>query len=319
MEEFMSISGLGAPGSDYLSQIQAKMLSRLDSPQNTTSTTSSTSAGSTASTAAPPTGPDASNALSGTAQPTLSNNILALLVQLQSQTSTDGSQTSSNPNLSTTPTSSATSANSGNNPIQQLFAAMDSNGDGTVSQSEMEKYIESQGGTQSQADTLYSSLNQNGASGISEGQMASAAEKGHHGHGHHHHHDAAASNASSSNSASQTPGAPASDSDNDGTSSGNSLVSILGNSGSGSGVSAGAPLGSSTSGNSSNLFAAIDTNSDGSISQNELNSFLASLQQQNPFGLGTSTTTGSAGLANQSYNSTSILLNTINPSQALIA
>jgi hypothetical protein len=223
----MSISGLGAPGSDYLSQILAKKLSRLDGPQNTTSTTSLTSAGSTASTAAPPTGPDASNALTGTAQPTLSDKILALLVQLQSQTSVDGSQTSSNPNLTTTTTTSATSASSGNTPIQQLFAAMDGNGDGTVSQSEMEKYIESQGGTQSQADKLYSSLNQNGASGISESQMASAAEKGHHGH--HHHHDAATSNASSSNSASQTPGAQDSDNDNDGTGSGNNLASILGN------------------------------------------------------------------------------------------
>jgi hypothetical protein len=176
---------------------------------------------------------------------------------------------------------------------------------------------------QSQADKLYSSLNQNGASGISESQMASAAEKGHHGHHHHHHHhhhhDAGTSNASSSNSASQTPGAQDSDNDKDGTGSGNSLASILGNSGLSYDVSTGAPLSSSTSSNSPNLFAAIDTNSDGSISQNELNSFLASLQQQNPFGLGASTTTGSAGLASQSYNSTSILLNTINPSQALIA
>ena len=51
-------------------------------------------------------------------------------------------------------------------------------------------------------------VNQNGANGISESQMASAAEMGHHGHHHHHHHDAPTSNASSSNlRQSQTPGA----------------------------------------------------------------------------------------------------------------
>jgi Ca2+-binding EF-hand superfamily protein len=76
---------------------------------------------------------------------------------------------------------------------------MDTNGDGTVSQSEMESYIEGVGGTQAQADALYNAISQNGSasaassSGISESQMASAASQSQTAqasgaHHHHHHH-----------------------------------------------------------------------------------------------------------------------------------
>ena len=273
----MSISGVGAAGSSYLSAILAKMLSQLDGPQSTTSTTSSMPTTSVASTTAPP-GLTASNALTGSAQQPLSDHILALLVQLQSQTSNDVSPTSSSP--TSTPTStSVTTTSSSNDPIQQLFAAMDGNGDGIVNQSEMEKYIESQGGTQSQADKLYAALNQNGSNGISESQMASAVENGHHGHHHHHVFDASPSTAASSST----------------------------------------PSASGTNGIASNLFAAIDTNGDGSISQSELSSFLTSVQQQSPFGSSTSAMNGYMVLANQSYNSSAILLNSLDPAQALIA
>ena len=204
----MSLSIVGA--SSYLSQMLSRMLSGLDGRQNITSNTRSTSANSTAPVAATPAEPDAGNALTGSSQPILSDEVLALLVQSQSQTSVDASQTSLNSNETTTTTTTAANTSSGNNPIQ-LFAAMDGNDDGVVAA--MKKYIESQARTQSP----------------------------------------------------------------------------------------------------------IDTNNDGSISQDELNSFLASVQQQNPFGMDTSPITGSGPFASQSYNLMTNLLNTIDPSQALIA
>jgi Ca2+-binding EF-hand superfamily protein len=78
-------------------------------------------------------------------------------------------------------------------PVQRLFSAMDSDGDGEVSQSEMEAYIEKQGGTQAQADSLFSALDQSnaasgGSSGISESQMASAVSQSQQAHGAHHRH-----------------------------------------------------------------------------------------------------------------------------------
>jgi Ca2+-binding EF-hand superfamily protein len=94
-------------------------------------------------------------------------------------------------------TASAASQGSASDPVQQLFSAMDSDDDGEVSQSEMESYIEKQGGTQAQADQLFSALNQTGStsgasSGISESQMASAVSQAQQAHqvqrSHHHHH-----------------------------------------------------------------------------------------------------------------------------------
>lgn len=70
---------------------------------------------------------------------------------------------------------------------------MDTDGDGEVSQTEMESYIEQKGGTQAQADQLFSALDQgntSGTSGVSESQMQSAvssAQQAHHGSHHHHH------------------------------------------------------------------------------------------------------------------------------------
>ena len=111
-----------------------------------------------------------------TAQPVspLSGDLLMALANLQIQ----GSASSAN-----------ASSGNGASPVQQLFSAMDSDGDGEISQSEMESYVEKQGGTQAQADQLFTSLGQ--ASGVSESQMQSVvsqaqqAQQGHHHHGHH--------------------------------------------------------------------------------------------------------------------------------------
>lgn len=70
------------------------------------------------------------------------------------------------------------------------MSAIDTDGDGSISQSEMESYIQGKGGTQSQADALFSALNQNGSGNLTQTQLASdlqsaAASRPH---SHHHHH-----------------------------------------------------------------------------------------------------------------------------------
>ena len=115
-------------------------------------------------------------------KPQLSEQTLLALVALQAQNG--GSAASSG------------GSTASSDPVQKLFSAMDSDGDGTVSQSEMESYIEKQGGTQGQADSLFSAIDQTnsatgGSSGVSESQLASAvsqAQQVQQAHGGHHHH-----------------------------------------------------------------------------------------------------------------------------------
>ena len=95
--------------------------------------------------------------------------ILGMLIGLQQQSSDSSSQTSSS-------SSSSSISSSSSDPVQNLFSAMDTNGDGSVSQSELESYIEKEGGTQSEGDSLYTQLNQSGSSsGITEQELASEA------------------------------------------------------------------------------------------------------------------------------------------------
>jgi hypothetical protein len=90
------------------------------------------------------------------------------------------------------------------NPLQQLFSSIDSNGDGSISQGEMESYIGQLGGTQAQADTLYSALGGTSATGISAQQLAQDSAPAHGGHHHHHHHMEEASQSDPSQNTSST-------------------------------------------------------------------------------------------------------------------
>ena len=66
----------------------------------------------------------------------------------------------------------------------QLFAKLDTNGDGQISQSEFESALGAAGVDTSSADALFSKLDINGDGSISESELTSAKR----GHGHHHHH-----------------------------------------------------------------------------------------------------------------------------------
>jgi Ca2+-binding EF-hand superfamily protein len=273
MEVLMSISSVGASGFGNPSQILAMMLSRLDNTQSTNNTTTSStgSGNATPATFAAP-GNDAGNALTGTDQSKLSDRILAVLVELQQQSSAGNSNPANGANAP------APSASAIGNPVQQLFSAMDGNGDGSVSQSEMETYIQAQGGTQSQADELFSSLDQNGSDALSETQLAGDVAQGHRAHhGHHHHGEASQTNSDASSStadlASQIFGAL--DGNQDGTLSSAELMAGTQNSNPASG-----PVSGSASNGNPDLLAQIDSNGNGSISNSEFSSYFASLEQQ---------------------------------------
>jgi Ca2+-binding EF-hand superfamily protein len=241
----MSISSVGGATSAGASQYLAELLSRLNTSSSTTSTSTTTS--STASSA------DCSNAATGAQAPTLSDQVIGALVMMQLQGSTP----------------SSSSSGSGD-PIAQAFSGLDTNGDGTISQSELESAIENAGGTADQADTVFSALGGTSSSGISQDAFKQAAmagrPEGHHGHHHGDHGgpppDAASASASGIFSSI--------DSNQDGSISSNELSTALSNS----------TAASASSSSSSDMFNAMDSNGDGVVSQNELSSYLDSLQKQ---------------------------------------
>lgn len=169
-----SMGGLGAIGnmlSPYYSQITATQ----STDTGADGCTDGSASGTTTS------GSTASNALTGSSKAQISSEILALLVQMQmlAQSGSTAGATSSSTSASTIAATSGTSGTSTTatssstlmNPIASLFSAMDSNGDGTVSESEFENYLENIGGTQSEADSLYSQLTQGSSSGLTEAQL----------------------------------------------------------------------------------------------------------------------------------------------------
>ena len=188
----MSISGIGSNGAGTSNQLLLAMLSRLE---NTTSVTnpastssSTTSTASTSSTAVSAASSDTS--LTGTGKGDLSAQILGLLVMMQNDPGASQSTA-----VSSTASSSSTSSSSSSlqsSTLSQLVSAIDTDGDGSISQGEMESYIEGKGGTQAQADALFSALNQNGSGNLTETQLASdlqsAAPNGTQAAHHHHHH-----------------------------------------------------------------------------------------------------------------------------------
>lgn len=175
----MSITSMGSQMGTAL----WPFLSQTEATQSTGSATEgSTCADASSSGTASTTSDDQSNNLSGSSKGALSSEILALLLQLQSLSGGAAAQTSSS-NAATTATSaisgtSAASSSTTANPIASLFSSMDANSDGTVSQAEFESYIENLGGTQNQADALYTQLDQGSSTGLTEQQLQQDASQG---------------------------------------------------------------------------------------------------------------------------------------------
>ncbi len=178
---------LAIGAASYAVQRLASLFSELSPASATGSTSSSSSSSSTSSASAANSAATTSfdNCLTGSTQPSLSSQILGTLMQMQGASGTQAG---------------STQAGGTADPVQNLFNAMDTDGDGSVSQSEMESYLENAGATQGQADVLYTSLNANGASGgVTESQMASATPtQGAMPHHRHHHHHAGGASGSGS-------------------------------------------------------------------------------------------------------------------------
>jgi Ca2+-binding EF-hand superfamily protein len=255
----------------YASQLMTSLLSSLSQSQNTSPSTASYPSSST------PTQPISTNAVTTSSESTLSDEILGALVMMQAQ---NGASTTS------TPTGGST------NPIDQVFASLDSNGDGSISQSELETAIEGVGGTAAEADQIYTALGGTSTTGISQSAFETAAQSGLsflgqmagvHGHHHHHHHHDGAGEASADLAAQIFSALDA-----NGSISSSQLTTALGSGASG------------TSSSASTLVSAIDGNGSGSITQSELASYLNSLQTQ--IQTDQSALGAFVRLANQSYS-----------------
>jgi len=176
-----------ASGGGGANQLLLSLLNRISPTQSTSATTAADS-----STPADPTAANASTtdtsgtSLTGPTKAQLSDQVLQLLTMMQA---TSGMQ----PNSGTAAPSSTTAAQNG---LSKLVSAMDTDGDGSISQSEMESYIQGKGGTQAQADSLFTALNQGGTGNLTQAQLSQDlqnAPAGPHGHHHHHHQEQQAS------------------------------------------------------------------------------------------------------------------------------
>jgi Ca2+-binding EF-hand superfamily protein len=132
---------------------------------------------------------------------------------------------------------------------QTLFSQIDGNGDGSISQSELEQAVTKAGGTKEGADALYAKLDPNGTGSVSEQQFSNSLTQAmpHH---HHHHHDGGDQAAS------------ATDNGNAGGGAADALTSLFNADGGGAG--------NSPTQIAQNMFAQSDLNGDGAITQSEL-------------------------------------------------
>ena len=270
----MSLSSVGAAGLGDQSQVLAQMLSRLDGSRAIKADTSAKKAVTATAANSPAPGAPAKTALTGTDKSKLSDQILALLVRLQQQPPAGNATTALNNG------SAAGSGSTTDKPAHALFSAMDGNRDGAVTQSEMETYIQRQGGTQSQADKLFTALSRKTSSAISEHQLASdiaqALKTQHH---RRQHHQAVGAPPSSSGNTSSTDLASQIFGELDGNTDGTLSAAEL---------TAGGLLDPTRSfgpssvpiANPSNSPANLDTDRNGSVSASEFASFFSSLQSQ---------------------------------------
>lgn len=158
----MTIASLAPIGVGIASQMLSQMLGQV---QGASSTTSSGSADQEFSVAPAASTPTTSTASTTPAVSTISDQVLGFLVSLQNEAESAAQSASASGVQSAT--------NAIQNPLSQAFSAVDTNGDGTISESELENFVEGQSGTQSAADALYAGLTQNGTQSLTQPQLAS--------------------------------------------------------------------------------------------------------------------------------------------------
>lgn len=258
----MSIGSVGASGASQASQMLAKMLSRLNDSggDDDTSTSSTTSASCQTSDQAKTAGLKDSSKLS--------SQIIGLMVMMQA-----GGQPPSQ----------------GSDPVSQAFAAIDADGSGSISQDEMETYVQGIGGTEEQADTLFASLGGGEESGISQDAFAQAAEAGRPPRGPHG--PPPSGGAHGGGGAEQV--FDALDTNQDGTVSADELAVMFANNTNGS--------------NGSDVFSSADGNGDGSVTKDEFSSFLKNVAERAQSDM--SLLSSFRDLAARSYSASDTLLN----------
>lgn len=169
---------IGSLGGAQQNPMLLSLLSRLSPTQSATATTTNSI---TPDTSVPASATGTSDtSLTGSTKAQLSGQILGLLTMMQASASSPaGNQPSASASTSTS-----------QDPLANLISSIDSDGDGSVSQSELESYIENLGGTQDQADSLFSSLNTSGSANLTKDQLSSDLQSAQAArpHGHHHHH-----------------------------------------------------------------------------------------------------------------------------------
>jgi Ca2+-binding EF-hand superfamily protein len=135
-------------------------------------------------------------------------------------------------------------ASQGGQVAQSLFSQIDANGDGSISQAELEKAVTGAGGTKEAADALYAKLDPNNTGSVSEQQFSQSLSQAM-PHGHHHHHHGGGTEAASS----------------DGSAT-DALTSLF-NADGGGGANSPTQI-------AQNMFTQTDSNGDGVITQSEL-------------------------------------------------
>ena len=264
----MSIGGIGG-----LSEDVSALLARLSGTQGASGvdndgdfdgSTGSPAASSTTASTSP------GNALTGSTKAAVSDQILALLTQLQQIASTQAGSAAAASTLISTASAAASSttiapASTTADPLSKLFAAIDGNGDSAISQSELEAYVQKLGGTTAQADALFSGLNQGGTGDLTKAQLASdlqqAQTQGIRGGHHHHHHQGMPSATEVGNKL-----ASAIDSNGDGSVSQSEFTSFV------------TGLGGTAS-EATTDFAALDPNNTGSVNAAQFTTAIRAFEQ----------------------------------------
>ena len=136
--------------------------------QSGSAATSSTSTSSASSS----TSSSPNNGVTGSSSANVDPGLMSVFVAFQEQQSAPQG------------TGSQAGATGVSNMAQNLFDSIDTDGNGQISQSELENAVTSAGGTTVQADSLFNKISDGGSS-VSESQLASALQQAD---GHHHHH-----------------------------------------------------------------------------------------------------------------------------------